>query len=90
MDTETNKSLLYYYKALGFCPGNGSGSGCKFPHVVGNVFSNEFMVKLCKQIDPGVKMIMSQGYLPEANKRRANNRGGCGSCGGRGIRGGRW
>ena len=90
MDAETNKSLLWYRKALGFYPGNGSGNGCKFRHVAGNVFSNEFVVKLCKQLDPGVRMITSQGYVPEANKRRANNRGGRGGRGGQSGRGVRW
>ena len=82
MNTETNRSLLCYYKALGVCPCNGSGSGFKFRHVAGNVFLNEFVVELCKQIDPGIKMIMSQGSLSESNKRRANNIGGCGGWGG--------
>ena len=90
MGTTTNKSLMYYCKALGFCPGNGSRSGCKFWHVAGEAFSQEFVVELCKQIDPGIRMITSQGYLPESNKRQANIRGGCGSWGGRGGRGGRW
>ena len=48
MDAKTNKSILCYHKALGFCPGNGLGNGCKFCHVAGNVFSSKFLVELCR------------------------------------------
>ena len=90
MDIATNTSMMCYCNVLGFCPGNGSGSGCKFRHVVGSVFSQDFVVELCNQFDPDIRMIKSQGYLPGSNNRRANNRCGRSSRGDRGGRGGRW
>ena len=68
MDENNKKSLLCYQKALGACPGN-----CNFRHIAGNQFLEEFVVALCNQIRPGMKMIMSQGYLPDRNKRQRPN-----------------